>query len=90
MLCGEHYYPATGQWLTRDPIGYKGGINRYSCVGNNTIIEIDSKYFAEEVRGSVNFFRGTAETAIGPTWARIEGPILLGRGLPIIGPHVVP
>ena len=35
-LCGHRYYDSnTGRWLTRDPIGYAGGINLYGYVGNN-------------------------------------------------------
>ena len=42
VLCGQHYYdPATGQRLTRDPIGYDGGINLYSYVGSNPIMGMD-------------------------------------------------
>ena len=41
-LCGHRYYDsATGRWLTRDPIGYEGGINLYGYVGNNAANKID-------------------------------------------------
>ena len=41
-LCGHRYYDSnTGRWLTRDPIGYEGGINLYGYVGNNASNEID-------------------------------------------------
>ena len=36
ILCTHRYYdPANGRWLTRDPIGYAGGVNLYGYVGNN-------------------------------------------------------
>ncbi|TVM03369.1 MAG: hypothetical protein CV087_05745, partial [Candidatus Brocadia sp. WS118] len=39
---GYRYYdPLTGRWLSRDPIGEKGGINLQSFVVNNSINKID-------------------------------------------------
>jgi RHS repeat-associated protein len=35
LLTHRYYDPQTGRFLTRDPIGYAGGINVYSYVGNN-------------------------------------------------------
>ena len=36
ILCTHRYYDlANGRWLTRDPIGYAGGVNLYGYVGNN-------------------------------------------------------
>ena len=36
VLCTHRYYdPSTGRWLTRDPIGYRGGVNLYGYVRNN-------------------------------------------------------
>jgi len=33
---GYRYYdPSTGRWLSRDPIGERGGLNRYAFVGNS-------------------------------------------------------
>ena len=41
-LCGHRYYDSnTGRWLTRDPIGYAGGMNLYGYVGNNAANGID-------------------------------------------------
>lgn len=41
LLTNRYYDPATGRFLTRDPIGYAGGINLYSYVRNNTTNSID-------------------------------------------------
>lgn len=41
LMTNRYYDPATGRFLTRDPIGYAGGINLYSYVGNNTTNLID-------------------------------------------------
>jgi len=36
VLCTHRYYdPANGRWLTRDPMGYAGGVNLYGYVGND-------------------------------------------------------
>ncbi len=35
------YYPATGKWMTRDPIGEKGDINLYRAMRNNQVNYID-------------------------------------------------
>ncbi len=41
-LNGLRYYdPATGRFLTRDPVGYEGGINLYTFCGNNPVNYID-------------------------------------------------
>jgi RHS repeat-associated protein len=37
----RYYAPALGRWLTRDPIGEKGGLNLYEFVENNPINKID-------------------------------------------------
>jgi len=42
ILLGQRYSdPATGRFLTRDPIGYEGGINVYAYTGNNPVNGID-------------------------------------------------
>ena len=42
ILCtNRHYDPQQGRFLTRDPIGYAGGINLYSYTGNNPVNWLD-------------------------------------------------
>ena len=34
-LCQHRYYnPSTGRWLTRDPIGFRGGVSHYAYAQN--------------------------------------------------------
>jgi len=42
ILCTHRYYdPSNGRWLTRDPMGYGGGVNLYGYVGNDPGNRID-------------------------------------------------
>jgi DNA/RNA non-specific endonuclease len=33
----RYYNPSTGRWLSRDPLGERGGVNVYGMVGNNAV-----------------------------------------------------
>jgi uncharacterized protein RhaS with RHS repeats len=51
VLQGHRYYdPSTGTWLTRDPIGYAGGINLYAFCGNNPVNWSDPSGFGSLYR----------------------------------------
>jgi len=42
VLCGHRYYdPARGRWLTRDPIGYAGGVGLYGYCQDEPTIYLD-------------------------------------------------
>ncbi|HEX6716318.1 MAG TPA: Ig-like domain-containing protein [Pyrinomonadaceae bacterium] len=41
LLTHRYYDPNTGRFLTRDPIGFDGGINLYVYVTNNPVLLID-------------------------------------------------
>ena len=41
LLTHRFYDPNTGRFLSRDPIGYAGGVNLYGYTGNNPVNETD-------------------------------------------------
>jgi RHS repeat-associated protein len=41
LLTHRYYDPTQGRFLTRDPIGYSGGVNLYGYVGNEVIYGAD-------------------------------------------------
>jgi RHS repeat-associated protein len=42
VLCTHRFYdPSTGRWLTRDPMGYGGGVNLYGYCGNDPGNRVD-------------------------------------------------
>ncbi|HEY3416684.1 MAG TPA: RHS repeat-associated core domain-containing protein, partial [Armatimonadota bacterium] len=49
LLCGHRYYcPATGRFLTRDPLGNAGGPDLYAYCGNDPVNEVDPKGLTPE------------------------------------------
>ena len=45
LLTHRYYDPAEGRFLTRDPIGYTGGLNLYGYVANNPVNAADPSGF---------------------------------------------
>ena len=44
VLCGHRWYdPNNGRWLSRDPSGYKGGINLYGYCANDPVNRCDPR-----------------------------------------------
>jgi uncharacterized protein RhaS with RHS repeats len=41
LLTHRYLDPATGRFLTRDPIGIEGGMNLYAYVGNGVVVRTD-------------------------------------------------
>ena len=41
LLTHRYYNPDTGRFLTRDPIGYEGGVNVYAYTRNNPVMRSD-------------------------------------------------
>jgi RHS repeat-associated protein len=48
----RYYSPTLGRWLTRDPIGYQGGINLYGYVDSSPVGNVDAEGLSEA--GDVN------------------------------------
>ncbi len=42
LLTHRYYDPSQGRFLTRDPIGYAGGVNLYGYVGNDAVMGVDA------------------------------------------------
>ncbi len=38
----RYYNPVTGRWLSKDPVGERGGMNLYGFVGNNGVLRVDT------------------------------------------------
>jgi len=51
----RYYDPATGRWMSRDPIGEKGGVNLYGFVGNDgvNLVDVDGRWIWSFLRGRV-------------------------------------
>jgi RHS repeat-associated protein len=58
------YDPDTGRWLSRDPIGEKGGLNLYGYVENSPVEHEDP--YGESAVGAVLPWAGGAAVADGP------------------------
>ncbi len=74
----RYYEPNTGRWLSRDPIGERGGLNLYGFVGNDPVNSIDYLGLATQAyfvfnptleKGYVGSTRGAKSKAIN----RIKG-----------------
>ena len=80
ILCTHRYYdPSTGRWLTRDPMGYDGGINLYEYVGNDPGNRVDPNGYNGLGDGIGNIGSGLAGAGVG--WAANPGNYVPGPGL---------
>ncbi|NDC74979.1 RHS repeat-associated core domain-containing protein [bacterium] len=60
----RYYNPSTGRWLSRDPIGIKGGLNLYGMVGNDSVNHWDKLGLQSGNDCCVNFPRPWIKRAI--------------------------
>ncbi|MEM5768882.1 MAG: RHS repeat-associated core domain-containing protein [Bacillota bacterium] len=68
ILCTHRYYdPANGRWLTRDPIGYDGGVNLYGYVGGDPVNQVDP-----EGEAKIRFGIGGTPPIIGHIWIKFD------------------
>jgi RHS repeat-associated protein len=73
ILCTFRYYdPIIGRWLTRDPVGYNGGINLYGYVANNPLTRTD----AIGLWSWSGFGTGIAKAAIGVVVGVVVGAVV--------------
>jgi RHS repeat-associated protein len=97
---GDHYHAATGlsltmyreydpnlgRWLSRDPLGTRGGLNLYSMVGNNPVNQIDRfGLLSVPIKGGFHPANGPWNTA--DTVALVG--LALAPGAIIFGPEII-
>jgi RHS repeat-associated protein len=64
LMTHRHYDPSTGRFVTRDPIGYRGGIGLYAFCGNNPITEMDPSGL-DWLDTAANFSAGAGDSVSG-------------------------
>ena len=90
LLMHRFYDPSTGRFLTRDPIGYGGGINLYGYTGNNPVNREDPDgTLAPNPAPVLEVIEGVAEDSvevgIGIVGVGVGVGVLIGVGILIIG-----
>jgi len=74
VLCTHRYYdPAHGRWLTRDPIGYAGGVGLYGYCQDEPVVWLD--FYGTDSTGVI------AGGIIGGIFTGIVAIVLFGSGV---------
>ena len=60
----RYYSPTLGRWLTRDPIGYRGGINLYGYVESEPVGMVDAEGL-DSALGQYLYWQSRTETLVG-------------------------
>jgi len=74
----RHYDSATGRFLQKDPIGFRGGVNLYVYVGNNPVKRIDPEGLWDEDALITEISGEVTATYEDASWEPNVGEILLG------------
>ncbi len=94
LLTHRYYNPDTGRFLTRDPIGYEGGVNVYAYCRNNPVMNSDPSGLTEgwdlfflawdAYNITADYVTGASATEIGLDWSAfaIDGALTLIPGAP--------
>jgi RHS repeat-associated protein len=84
LLTYRYYDPASGRFLTQDPIGFRGGINVYAYVRNGAINASDPMGlwpdFIVGVSGSASANGGAGVTQAGASYQELYGVSINGSG----------
>ena len=78
----RYYSPPLGRWLTRDPIGYRGGINLYGYVNSSPVGNVDAE-------GLATYTLGTGVEAASPNSVGIKGSVDLDTPTETYSPTAV-
>jgi RHS repeat-associated protein len=78
------YDPQIGRFISEDPIGFRGGINQFTYVGNDPLIYIDPYGY----QGTYSGYQGMPTPRMWPPLPRAGEDSLLGQGnSPVLPPR---
>jgi RHS repeat-associated protein len=84
LYYGYRYYsPLTGRWLSRDPIGERGGVNSYAFVGNSPVGEIDLVGWLAASVHSVEYRGHGSAQKNGTFWQYVEVDSAINGQVPL-------